>query len=132
MFYNQVSRLCFENDIKITALARKLNLSPSAPARWKNGSFPKAETIQKIADFFDVTTDYLLYGDNRPMVNGAGPVQNSAMAQIHGSYSSTVSVANGGQLQGNEAELIEIFRELDRKSQIAVLNFAYEQSERRE
>lgn len=130
MFYNQVSRLCFENDIKITALARKLNLSPSAPARWKNGSFPKAETIQKIADYFDVTTDYLLYGDNRHTSNSTGPVQNSAVVQ--GSVGSTVSVNNGGQLQGNEAELIEIFRELDRKGQIAVLNFAYEQAERKE
>lgn len=131
MFYNQVAKLCFENNIKITALARKLNLSPSAPARWKDGSFPKTETLQKIADYFDVSVDYLLNGDDHPAGNTiGGSVQNSAVVQ--GSVGSTVSVNNGGQLQGNEAELIEIFRGLDRKGQIAVLNFAYEQAEKQD
>lgn len=128
MFYEQVSRLCFESGIKPTALARKLNLSPSAPGRWRTGSLPKAETIQKIADYFEVTTDYLLNGGERSMSNSMGNVQNSAIVQ--GSVGSAVNVNNGDQLQGSEAELISVFRSLDRKGQIAVLNFAYEQEER--
>ena len=128
MFYEQVNRLCFESGIKPTALARKLKLSPSAPGRWRTGSLPKAETIQKIADYFEVTTDYLLNGDERSMSNSTGNVQNSAVVQ--GSVGSAVNVNNGDQLQGSEAELLSVFRSLDRKGQIAVLNFAYEQEER--
>lgn len=130
MFYTRFKELCDENGVRPTAVMRELNISPSSPGRWKAGSVPYGATVRKIADYFGVTTDYLLHGGDRPMSNSTGPVQNSAVVQ--GSVGSTVSVNNGGQLQGNEAELIEIFRELDRKGQIAVLNFAYEQAERKE
>lgn len=62
------------------------------------------------------------------MSNSMGNVQNSAVVQ--GSVGSAVNVSNGDQLQGSEAELLSVFRSLDRKGQIAVLNFAYEQEER--
>lgn len=130
MFYTRFKELCDENGVRPTAVMRELSISPSSPGRWKAGSVPYGATVRKIADYFGVTTDYLLHGGDRPVSNSTGPVQNSAVVQ--GSVGSTVSVNNGGQLQGNEAELIEIFRELDRKGQIAVLNFAYEQAERKE
>lgn len=30
--------------------------------KWKNGNTPKSDTVQKIADYFNVSTDYLLTG----------------------------------------------------------------------
>ena len=59
------------------------------------------------------------------MDNSMGNINNSAVVQ--GSVGSSVNVSNGDQLQGNEAELLNVFRSLDRRGQIAVLNFAYEQ-----
>lgn len=125
MFYEQVCKLCFEHGIKPTALSRKLGLSPSAPGRWKTGSLPKAETVKKIADYFGVTTDFLLGVESHHMDNSMGNINNSAVVQ--GSVGSSINVSNGDQLQGDEAELLSVFRSLNRKSQIAVLNFAYEQ-----
>lgn len=51
------------NEKKLTQreLAKLLNLSPSTIAMYEIGQrFPDPETLQKIADFFDVSVDYLL------------------------------------------------------------------------
>lgn len=51
------------NERKITQreLATLLNLSPSTIAMYETGQRkPDFQTLQKIADFFDVSTDYLL------------------------------------------------------------------------
>lgn len=128
MFYTKFKELCDETGVRPTAVVRKLGISPSSPGRWKAGAVPYGETVRKIADYFGVTTDYLLHGGERSMSNNMGNVQNSAI--VKGSIGSAVNVNNGDQLQGSEAELISVFRSLDRKGQIAVLNFAYEQEER--
>lgn len=125
MFYTRFKELCDETGVRPTAVMRKLGISPSSPGRWKNGTVPYGETVRKVADYFGVTTDYLLHGGERTMSNSTGAVRNSAIVQ--GSVGSSINVSNGDQLQGDEAELLNVFRSLDRKRQIAVLNFAYEQ-----
>ena len=130
MFYNQVKQLCDNQGIKITALARRLHLSPSAPSNWKDGSLPKVETVMKIAESFGVTTDYLLYGEKQAQSNTIGDVTSSAVVQ--GNSGSHVSVSNssggdrtGDQLQGFEAELLRIFRSLDMKGKSSLIQAAY-------
>ena len=130
MFYEQVKALCDAKNIKITGLARSLHLSPSAPNNWKEGSLPKAETIMKIAEYFDVTTDFLLYGNNRTANNTVISASNSAIVQ--GVSGGNVSVSNVPGLQDNEAELLRIFRILDIKGQTALLMFAYEEEEKKD
>lgn len=130
MFYEQVKALCDAKNIKITGLARSLHLSPSAPNNWKEGSLPKAETIMKIAEYFDVTTDFLLYGNNRTANNTVISASNSAIVQ--GVSGGNVSVSNVPGLQDNEAELLRIFRSLDIKGQTALLMFAYEEEEKKD
>lgn len=64
-FYNILSELCNNNGTTVTAFAKKLGLSTSMPTNWKKGMNPNIETLVKIADYFNVTPDYLLgYTDN--------------------------------------------------------------------
>lgn len=60
MFYENLTKLCEDNNIKITTLLNKLNISTSAIARWKNGVIPTGEILTKIADYFNVSVDLLL------------------------------------------------------------------------
>ena len=60
MFYDRLLDLCRENDKKITPVVRELGLSTGGIARWRNGSSPDGDTLYKIAEYFDVSTDYLL------------------------------------------------------------------------
>lgn len=61
MFYEQLTKLCAQNHISLTTLATKeLHMSVSNVTKWKNGNVPKSDTVQKIAAYFNVSTDYLL------------------------------------------------------------------------
>ena len=45
-------------------LASALNISPQAISKWEtNTSFPDAQTLPLIANYFEVSIDYLFYGD---------------------------------------------------------------------
>lgn len=60
MFYDIFIRLCREKNISPAAVVREIGLNNSSPTAWKRGSIPKSETLQKLADYFGVSTDYLL------------------------------------------------------------------------
>ncbi|MBO4697068.1 MAG: hypothetical protein J5643_07320 [Lachnospiraceae bacterium] len=60
MFYQNLTRLCREKRTTPTAAAKAVGLSSAAPVYWKRGSIPKADTVQKLADFLGVTVNDLL------------------------------------------------------------------------
>ena len=60
MFYGRLLELCRENGKKITPVIRELGLSTGGIARWRNGSSPDGDTLYKVAEYFDVSVDYLL------------------------------------------------------------------------
>lgn len=76
MFYDQFIKLCDERGEKPTPVAKKLGCSSSNVALWKKGSVPRTPVLSKIADYFGVTTQYLLFGDEdikkSPAVSGEG------------------------------------------------------------
>lgn len=127
MFYEQVKSLCDERHIAISTLARKLNLSPSAPANWKAGTLPKAETLIKISEFFGVSVDFLLFGADRATQNTA-TTQDAAVLQSSGGSSMSVAtgeVASNMDLQGFEQELIRIYRKLNMLGKSELIHKAY-------
>lgn len=60
MFYENLLELCKRKSIVPSVVAKELGFSSSMPTAWKRGAVPKADTLQKIADYFKVTTDQLL------------------------------------------------------------------------
>ena len=66
MFYDVFSSLCKEKSISCKRAAIEIGLSNSTPTKWKQtGATPNGETLNKIADYFSVTTDYLLTGEQK-------------------------------------------------------------------
>ena len=64
MFYDIYKKLCEDNGEKPYQLPLKLGAkSNSVVAQWKNGSLPRPEMIQKIADYFNVSVEYLMFGE---------------------------------------------------------------------
>ena len=59
-FWRNIESLCNDNGIAPSALAKQLNLSPSAAAKWRNGAIPQRATLKKIAEHFNVSVDYIL------------------------------------------------------------------------
>lgn len=61
MFKERLKNLRIENSIKQETLAKVLNITTSTVSMYENGTRePSLETLVKISEFFNVTTDYLL------------------------------------------------------------------------
>lgn len=73
MFYDVYCALCEKNGLTPSGAASKIGFNRASVTVWKNtGKAPKQELLLKIADFFGVTTDYLLTGDE----NKKAPTQD--------------------------------------------------------
>ncbi|MCB2356715.1 cobalamin-dependent protein [Clostridium estertheticum] len=60
-FYNRLKKLRIESNLLQRSLAEMLGLAQTTIANYEQGKrFPDEETLQKIADFFNVSLDYLL------------------------------------------------------------------------
>lgn len=59
MLLDKVKELAKEKNMTIAELERKLNFSQGSISRWIKQS-PSSERLQKVADYFEVSTDYLL------------------------------------------------------------------------
>ena len=61
-FYDRYCELCSERGMKPLSRSTTdlLGISNGSVTVWKNGTLPKAETLDRLARFFGVTVDYLL------------------------------------------------------------------------
>lgn len=60
MFWERFYNLCLQNGDKPNTVAKELGFSTAACTHWKEGAEPKSSVLIKIADYFDVSVDYLL------------------------------------------------------------------------
>lgn len=61
MFYDKLKELCASKSIKPSRVAIECGFSKSAVSHWKSdGTIPQREILSKIADYFNVSVDYLL------------------------------------------------------------------------
>lgn len=60
-FSAQLQKLRKERGATQEQLANHLGVSPQAVSKWENGSYPDGDLLPKIADYFEVSIDYL-YG----------------------------------------------------------------------
>lgn len=66
MFTERLKSLRLEAGLTQKEIATKLNMTQPQYARTENGGRkPSSETLNKFAEFFDVSTDYLLGNSNR-------------------------------------------------------------------
>ena len=61
MFYDRYAALCQERGITLSKAAEEIGINKASVTNWKkNGYTPRAEALQKIADYFGVSATYLL------------------------------------------------------------------------
>lgn len=61
MFYDRFKALCDQRGISCNKAALEMGLSNATPTAWKKrGLTPKADTLEVIANYFGVSTDYLI------------------------------------------------------------------------
>lgn len=61
MFFDVYKSLCDQKKKSMSAVAVELGINKSNVTAWKNnGSTPQGDTLKAIADYFGVSTDFLL------------------------------------------------------------------------
>lgn len=66
MFYEILVSLCKQHGLTVTALARTLGIAKGSPSNWQRGASPNSDVVVRIAQYFGVSTDYLLGLDAVP------------------------------------------------------------------
>lgn len=66
MFFDRFQLLCQKSGTTPTRVIKDLGLSSSKVTAWKNGSSPNSEITKKIANYFNVSIDYLLENTDIP------------------------------------------------------------------
>lgn len=122
--YERVRRLCNSQGIEISNLGDYLpdaNVSRSTISGWKNGAKPRAGIVKSIADYFDVSPEYIANGAQG---NSAKSAEVKKATDAH----APVVVINGNEkkLSEQEVELLKLFRELDVIQKARLLAYAAE------
>ena len=60
MFWEIFSKLCSQRGKSPNAVAKELKISSGSVTNWKNGTIPNNSALLKLANYFNVTVDYLL------------------------------------------------------------------------
>lgn len=92
---NRIRTLCEEKGITINKLEKEVEIGRGNIARWDKHK-PNIVNVQKVADYFGVSTDYILTGnENKP--------------------------AEKGELTPYMVEVLELFKDADEENQKKLL-----------
>lgn len=71
MFANRIKYLRQSKELSQVQLAEKLGVAKQSVSNWENDNImPSIEMLEKIADYFNVSTDYLLGRDGKHTSDG--------------------------------------------------------------
>lgn len=66
LLFDRIQSLCETNNIKISELEIILGFSKNLIYKWKNSN-PRCDKLEKVADYFDVSIDYLIGKTYNPL-----------------------------------------------------------------
>lgn len=121
MFWENYVELCIKNNTSPNAVAKAIGISSASVTYWKNGSKPRDTALKKIANYFDVSTDYLL-----------GRTTTINEINSHNNISGNNNIIGNGYNTGDnllteqETALVSIFKSLDVINQAKLLTYAAE------
>lgn len=76
MFWKNFIDLCNKKNVKPNPVAHELGISSGSITAWKNGRVPSSTTLQKLADYFGVSTEYLLSdNEDKPSIPGSSQIK---------------------------------------------------------
>ena len=145
IFIERLKKLRYQKKVSQAALAGELGFSQQAVGKWETGvATPDPDTLRNIAQYFNVTVDYLLgtSPDDSPSSMAAPPARKGVLIPVLGCTEGDNELTNLLQdetaptaiqsLSEDEKELLRIFRILSRRLQHEFMVKAYEFESREE
>jgi transcriptional regulator with XRE-family HTH domain len=124
--YETLLNLCKERGITITNLCIEITGSPGNLSTWKRGNI-KADVICKIADYFHISTDYLLGRTDTPEENTINN-HNTTITDSVQAIKSPVTINGKETKDSNDimTQFLQAFSDLPFENKVAALNFILE------
>lgn len=101
MLLERIKELCKKRGITVSELENRVGFGKNSIYKWKTQS-PKIETLQKVADYFNVSTDYLLGRTDDP---NAGVTPENRKLTVEEALASVMS-SDGKPLTDNDREIL--------------------------
>lgn len=86
MFYDTFLRLCNLRNIAPTVAAVEIGFQKSVVTRWKNGVTPRDANLRKVAEYFDVSVDYLLGNEEQKETSPAAMTEDEELQYVLEQY----------------------------------------------
>ena len=116
-----IRNLIKNNNVSIQEMLKTVNIGRNAMSHMDNGSMPKADNLAKIADYFNVSTDYLLGRTDNPEINKTPVIVQEPTNIIKiPSAVSKVSAGHGAYISDDYPDEIEIDANTYPKADFAV------------
>ena len=118
--------LLSERRVSQKQFASSVGINPRNVSSWQTrGTYPPANVICKIAEFFGVSVEWLLSGEEHPH---SSYVNNGSVSGNLGPHTGTIIVRNGGERVLSEecSELVRVYESLDVRQRIQLLKCAFE------
>lgn len=78
MYYDTFEKLCTSHGVKPAHVASATGVKTATLSSWKNGTYtPKADKLMTIAEYFGVTVDYLLKGEEATSISSVASLDYS-------------------------------------------------------
>lgn len=129
MFYDRFVGLCKERGVSPSAVMVSIGLNKSNATFWKKGSIPKGDTLQKLADYFDVSTDYLLGKEAAPFKVGDSFVGDRLRVTKvknngNGTFDVSFSINHDGMTPDEFTEIWDILDRMSKDSGVPIASIA--------
>lgn len=96
-FYEKLEMLCKDKGVSLDAAAKAIGKTGSAASGWRKGSIPYKSTLKALANYFDVTVDWLM----------------SDETIAPGAWDSRMESSDYLPLSSAEKMIVDMYRELD-------------------
>ena len=87
MFIDTFAALCKQKNVTMNRACIEIGISRTATAKWKNGSVPNGQTLSRIAEYFGVSSSYLLGEDDKKLADSTkGDILDDVDVAFYGEY----------------------------------------------
>lgn len=106
---DRIRELCQKQDITLTELERNAGIGRSTIRNWATSS-PNSDKLQKVADYFHVTTDYLLGREDKALTLSDKNKRDIAktLEEIMDNIDQGNALAYGGEIKEEDRELYKM------------------------
>ena len=120
--YELIAKLCKEKGTSPTALCIEITGSRGNLPTWQKGSI-NPNSLTKIADYFNVSTDYLLGRTDTPTTNTGNNISGNSN---NGNNSISISSKPEEKNDSTTEEFIQVFKNMNLADRVAVMQFAFD------